>query len=655
MEWLAGVAPRHRRHGRRCRTCVIDKLPAAFLGLLRGGAFSVDGILFCQFLLAALAVLPATLCMGGVLPLTVRVVARSARVGRPRRRHRLLAQHARRHRRLVRRRLRRPARRRPAARPRHRRRHSPSCSPSTLLVAARPNAQALRRRRAPAGRRARLHPRAAALEPAPLLGGPLPRLDRQGHHRVEQVGAARAGLLPRRHRHHGLRRAVAAHRRAQEQRQGRRLERRRHGDADHGRPHAASSSGTRRIPTPTSKPRAAVVGFGSGVTAGAITQFPMRTPTSSSSSRRSSRRGSRFFGPWNHHPVEDPHVRVIVGDGRNFLTQRRTSTTSSSASRRTRGSPACRTCSPRLLEAGARPPRRRRRLLPVGAALRDVAVEHQDHLCSRSPRCSRTPTSSPPRICRRTPSSSPPIIRCRSTCTRSSRGFADRDARKELKRGGVESAEDVIAYLLLTPDEIPAFTAGSPLNTDDNAHHRVRARRAICSADAHRRSVPGARLRHRVALRPLRSLPRRPRRRRREVEDRAAAVALAARARQARRRRSLPRRRQAPRRAAGHARGAAGRARSASARPTIARSRSPTAADDPTGPRRARSAEAAGQGARPTTSRSSARCVRAPGRTRSWRCAPGPRRTSTRAAAICSCCSATSCTRPTSTTSPAIA
>src|SRR5262249_5289186 len=48
-----------------------------FLGLLRGGAFSVDGIIFCQFLLAALAVLPATLCMGGVLPLTVRVVAQS--------------------------------------------------------------------------------------------------------------------------------------------------------------------------------------------------------------------------------------------------------------------------------------------------------------------------------------------------------------------------------------------------------------------------------------------------------------------------------------------------------------------------------------------------------------------------------------------------
>src|SRR5262249_5342558 len=47
--------------------------------------------------------------------------------------------------------------------------------------------------------------------------------------------------------------------------------------------------------------------------------------------------------------------------------------------------------------------------------------------------------------------------------------FADETRRRELKRGGVESAEDIIAFLLLPPDEIPAFPAGSPLNTDDDA------------------------------------------------------------------------------------------------------------------------------------------------------------------------------------------
>jgi hypothetical protein len=49
------------------------------------------------------------------------------------------------------------------------------------------------------------------------------------------------------------------------------------------------------------------------------------------------------------------------------------------------------------------------------------------------------------------------------------RNFDDPVLAKELKRGGVASAEDIISYLLLTPDEIPAFTAGSPLNTDDDA------------------------------------------------------------------------------------------------------------------------------------------------------------------------------------------
>src|SRR4029078_9607994 len=37
--------------------------------------FGVDTILVCQFVLACLIVLPATILMGGVFPLTVRVVA----------------------------------------------------------------------------------------------------------------------------------------------------------------------------------------------------------------------------------------------------------------------------------------------------------------------------------------------------------------------------------------------------------------------------------------------------------------------------------------------------------------------------------------------------------------------------------------------------
>ncbi|MGZ3439053.1 MAG: fused MFS/spermidine synthase, partial [Polyangia bacterium] len=49
LEWLAGV---HLATAAMIGVSylLMDKLPAAFLGLLRGGAFSVDGIIFCQFL-----------------------------------------------------------------------------------------------------------------------------------------------------------------------------------------------------------------------------------------------------------------------------------------------------------------------------------------------------------------------------------------------------------------------------------------------------------------------------------------------------------------------------------------------------------------------------------------------------------------------------
>ena len=50
-----------------------DKIPFVFTWLLQSSSFGVDAILFCQFVLACITVLPATLLMGGVFPLTVRV------------------------------------------------------------------------------------------------------------------------------------------------------------------------------------------------------------------------------------------------------------------------------------------------------------------------------------------------------------------------------------------------------------------------------------------------------------------------------------------------------------------------------------------------------------------------------------------------------
>ncbi|HEY3357531.1 MAG TPA: fused MFS/spermidine synthase, partial [Polyangia bacterium] len=53
----------------------IGKLPQVFLWLMKGVSLETDTILVAQFTLAALALLPPTLLMGGVFPLTIRIVA----------------------------------------------------------------------------------------------------------------------------------------------------------------------------------------------------------------------------------------------------------------------------------------------------------------------------------------------------------------------------------------------------------------------------------------------------------------------------------------------------------------------------------------------------------------------------------------------------
>ena len=52
-----------------------DRLPYVFTWLLQSTSFGVDTILICQFVLACMILLPATVLMGGVFPLTMRIAA----------------------------------------------------------------------------------------------------------------------------------------------------------------------------------------------------------------------------------------------------------------------------------------------------------------------------------------------------------------------------------------------------------------------------------------------------------------------------------------------------------------------------------------------------------------------------------------------------
>ena len=59
------------------------------------------------------------------------------------------------------------------------------------------------------------------------------------------------------------------------------------------------------------------------------------------------------------------------------------------------------------------------------------------------------------------------------------RAFQDPVTRAEARRGGFQSPHDVFAYLLLGPDKLEAFTAASPINTDDNARIEFAAPRDL--------------------------------------------------------------------------------------------------------------------------------------------------------------------------------
>ncbi|HEX8953092.1 MAG TPA: fused MFS/spermidine synthase, partial [Polyangia bacterium] len=318
MEWLAGV---HLATAAMIGLSylVMDKLPQAFLGLLRGGSFSVDGIIFSQFLLAALAVFPATLCMGGVLPLTIRVVARSlASVGRDvgtaysvntlgaivgsfaagfvvlplAGLQRGLGIGA-----VV-----------------------TVVLASTLLVVARPT-----------GKRVV----AAALLPVVALGSiaVLPRWSLRhfsaGLFRVsiaKDIIQANKWALPELlYYHDGIATTVSV------ERWSKTVALKNNGKVDASNGDDMSTQIMVGLmpfvfwkaahPDTDRRPRGAVVGFGSGVTIGAVTQFPIAHADVVELEPAVVEAGAKYFGPWNHHPEADPRVRVIIGDGRNFLTQ----------------------------------------------------------------------------------------------------------------------------------------------------------------------------------------------------------------------------------------------------------------------------------------------------------------------------------------------
>ncbi|MCU1283473.1 MAG: hypothetical protein JWM53_7019 [bacterium] len=466
MEWLAAV---HVATAAMIGVSylVMDKLPAAFLGLLRGGAFSVDGIIFCQFLLAALAVLPATLCMGGVLPLTIRVVAGSLEsVGRDvgtaysintlgaivgsfaagfivlpvAGLQRGLGLGA----------------------------VLTVVLASTLLFVARPG-----------WKRAV----AAALLPALALAtiAVLPRWSLRhfsvGLFRVsiaKDIIAMNKWTLPELvYYHDGIATTVSV------EKWSKTVALKNNGKVDASNGDDMSTQimvglmpfvfWSAAHPHADRNPRAAVIGFGSGVTIGAVTQFPIAHADVVELEPAVVDAGVRYFGPWNHHPEADKRVQIRIGDGRNFLTQASDKydvIVSEPSNPWITGVSNLFTVDywklarSRLADDGVFC--QWAQLYEMSSSNVKIILKSFAEVFPYTYVFSAEDLSSDVILV----ATNHPLALDVGALAHN---FENETLRKELKRGGIESAEDIIAYLLLTPDEIPAFTAGSPLNTDDDA------------------------------------------------------------------------------------------------------------------------------------------------------------------------------------------
>ena len=243
-------------------------------------------------------------------------------------------------------------------------------------------------------------------------------IDRKSHQR--RMADAEAGLLQGRHRHHRLRRPVGQGLLDEEQRQGRRLERRRHADPDQRRPAAAPA--LRRA---TIRPRSRSSATARASPPARSTQYPIAA-LEVVELEPAVYEAARFFDDVNHRPPRTPRSRRIVGDGRNFLTQRsdlfdviisQPSNPWITGVSNLFTREYFQSVKSRLREDG---------IFCQWAQLYEMAPWNIKAIYRTVRTSSPTSWSSPPRICRRTPSSSPAATRRRSTPHRRARASAIR-------------------------------------------------------------------------------------------------------------------------------------------------------------------------------------------------------------------------------------
>lgn len=224
--------------------------------------------------------------------------------------------------------------------------------------------------------------------------------------------------------------------------------------------------------------RVALVGFGSGVTAGSVTQAPIAS-LEVVELEPAIYRASHYFDFVNQRPLENTLVTARVGDGRNFLSQRsdRFDVIISEPS------------NPWITGVSNLFTREyfqdiKRRLAPGGlfcqwAQLYEMAPWNVKTIY----RTLRTEFPYVYVFAAEDLSSDTILIATLEPLPldvgRIGRVMRDPKVAAEARRAGWESPFDVVAQVLLAPDEIESFTAGAVVNTDDNARIEFAAPRDL--------------------------------------------------------------------------------------------------------------------------------------------------------------------------------
>jgi spermidine synthase len=229
--------------------------------------------------------------------------------------------------------------------------------------------------------------------------------------------------------------------------------------------------------------KVAVVGYGSGITVGAIAEAPEVARVDVVELEPAVLEAAdRFFAPHNHAAQKNPRVHRWLGDGRNFLTahpEKYDVIVSEPSNPWIAGVASLFT---REFYGFAK-----HHLAPGGvfcqwAQLYELGPENVKTIY-------KTFHEAFPYVIAWTPAdlSADTILigsmaPLRLDFAALERRVSEATTRAELARGGVARVEELFAQVILTPDEVASFAAGARVNTDDNALLEFSAPRDLLAA-----------------------------------------------------------------------------------------------------------------------------------------------------------------------------